>query len=258
MARLTKQQAKLHLEAQRLLEQDTLSEDERWTVFKTWQESAHHVNNLAGAFFTPIGLARDFAIEVPSGRILDLCAGIGALSFAVSNHHFHRPPQITCVDLNPDYVAAGRKLVPDAEWIVASIFDLPDLGRFDCVIGNPPFGNLPKGSGRAPRYSGKDFEYHLIDIASDLADYGVFIIPQMSAPFEYSGRSGYIKRPSERCAAFEKATGVVLEANCGIDTSIYARDWHGVAPRVEIVTADFRSARERRAVAGMPLFEAAA
>ena len=38
----------------------------------------------------------------------------------------------------------------------------------------------------------------------------------------------------------------VLEPNCGIDTSYYADDWHGVSPRVEIVTADFVEARKRR------------
>lgn len=263
MARLSKAQAKLHLEAQKLLEQETLSDDERWRVFETWQESAHHVNNLAGAFFTPMGLARDFAIEVPGRTIIDLCAGIGALSFAVLNHRYMAPPKITCVELNPHYAAVGQKLVPEATWIVASVFDLPKLGRFDCAIANPPFGRLPKETSSAPRYKGKDFEYCVIDIASDLADYGVFIIPQMSAPFRYSGvpaggwpstrvngvGSTYEDLTNDKYQGFSVATGITLESGCGIDTSIYSADWHGVSPQTEVVVADFIEARVARAPA---------
>lgn len=247
MARLSKNEARRHQEAEALLRKDVLTEDDRWEVFEAWQESAHHVNNLAGAFFTPMGLARDFSIEVPAGRIIDLCAGIGALSFAVRNRCcYGERVEITCVESNPAYVAVGRKLLPEAMWVEASVFDLPDLGRFDCAIANPPFGATPRTAGRAPRYSGKDFEYHVIDIASDLADYGVFIVPQMSAPFSYSGRPCFERTLNDRYAAFTKATGIELGPNCGIDTAAYAGDWHGVTPTVEIVTADFAAARVSR------------
>lgn len=89
MSKLSKKEAKLHQEAIALIRADrALTEDEQALVLDQFQEGAAHMNGLAGAFFTPRGLARDFAIEVVhSGgsrrrRVLDLCAGIGGLSWA--------------------------------------------------------------------------------------------------------------------------------------------------------------------------------
>ncbi|WP_448952183.1 methyltransferase [Labrys neptuniae] len=252
MSKLTKAQIKAHEAAIALLEQDTLSEDDAWTVLENWKESATHINSRAGAFFTPTGLARDFATEVAGKRIIDLCAGIGALSFMVRQKWMCGPeaygiePEIVCVELNPDYIAVGRKVLPQATWIQADVFNLPvDLGRFDCAISNPPFGST-KRSGNSPRYRGKAFELHVVDVASDLADYGTFIIPQMSAPFEYSGRDQYQLRRSDAYEAFHQATAIELTASCGIDCSVYRNDWNGVAPAVEIVLADFVEARANR------------
>src|SRR5690606_30435911 len=60
-----------------------LTRVEREFVLAPFREGAEHMTGLHGAFVTPPGLARDFSVEVPSsGRILDLCAGIGALSYA--------------------------------------------------------------------------------------------------------------------------------------------------------------------------------
>lgn len=90
------------------------------------------------------------------------------------------------MELNPDYVAVGRKVLPEATWLVANIFDLPaSLTGFDCAIANPPFGRI-KQAGASPRYAGGDFEYKVIDVASDRANYGVFLIPQSSSPFRLS------------------------------------------------------------------------
>lgn len=177
MARLSKAQAKAHQEACALLAKDVLTFDEKWQVYETWQESATHVNNLAGAFFTPI-----------------------------------------------------------------------------VAIASPPFGNL-KRAGKAPRYSGPSFEYHVIDIAADLARYGAFIVPAGSAPFRYSGQQNYEPRQTDGYKRFAEQTGLSLGANCGIDCSVYADDWRGVAPKVEIVTCEFEEwAAKRAAAAHGPLF----
>ena len=246
MSKLSKQQAKAHKAACDLIAKDgPLSEDEKWFVLENWQESAHHINSIAGAFFTPVGLARDFAIEVSGRRILDLCAGIGALSF-MTQRPYEPAPEIVCVELNPAYAEVGRLILPNAQWIVGSIFDLPNYGSFDVVISNTLFGATCRNGVRAPRYTGKEFEYHVIDIASDLADHGVFIIPQMSAPFRYSGQICFQADRSERYEAFAAATGIELGPNCGIDTSVYRNDWKGVSPATEIVVADFLEARARR------------
>src|SRR5690606_10107376 len=136
--------------------------DEKEFVLLNWREDASHVNSSAGAFFTPMALAFDFAIEVPAGRIIDLCAGVGMLSWALLNRRRWdaAPLDLTCIEVNPAYVEVGRKVLPEARWICASVFDVPgmDLGQFDCAISNPPFGAV-KRSGNGPRYSGKDFEF---------------------------------------------------------------------------------------------------
>lgn len=265
MAKLTKPQAKAHAEVEAILKQDRLSDDDRLFVIENWQESARHINSIAGAFFTPWGLACDFAIEVGPGRIIDLCAGMGTLSLACLWHnrvgHSGHVTEIVCVEANPDYAAVGRKLVPEARWIVGDVFDLPaDLGRFDTAISNPPFGAI-KRVASAPRFTGRQFEMHVIDAASDLADYGVFIVPQESAPFRYSAcpsggwpstihngvGSGYEARPSDLQDKLLAQTGIVLGPNCGIDTGQYRNEWHGASPICEIVLADFTEARARRA-----------
>jgi len=241
VAKLTKAEAKLHAEAIERLAQPTLSWEDRDFIEANWQESANNVNSAAGAFFTPTAMARDFALEViqfhdrPT-RVLDLCAGIGTLSRAVQWRHAI-DPDLTCVEINDQYAEIGRAMVPDAKWIQADLFDLPDLGEFDVVISNPPFGRI-KRSGDGPRYSGAEFEFHLIDAAMTLAPYGVFILPSGSCPFRYSGAPYYEDIDNRKVAAFTKQTGIQLRAGIGIDTSVYRDGWHGVSVQTEIVTVD--------------------
>lgn len=247
MAKLTKAEAKAHQQACDLLKKDVLSEDEKFFMIENWQESATHINSAAGAFFTPYGLARDFAIETFAGRMIDLCAGIGILSFAASMMHRWSSERldITCIEINPDYVAVGRKLLPEARWIEASVFDVldMDLGRFDIAISNPPFGKIKRPDGKgAQRYTGAEFEFHVIDIAAHLADYGAFILPQMSAGFRYSGSQHYHRDTSGKAFDFQQKTGIYFGPSCGIDTATYLGDWRGVSPLCEVVCCEFAEA----------------
>lgn len=251
MSKLTKSQARLHHQAEDLLAKDTLTHEDKLFVLEHWREDGQHVNSTSGAFFTPWGLALDFALEVSGRRIIDLCAGIGTLSLACLARHEYdlwqgAPPlDITCVEVNPAYVEVGRKVVPEARWICASIFDMPDLGRFDVAISNPPFGQI-KRDGDGPRYRGGSFEYHVIDIAATLADEAVLIVPQTSAGFSYSGKrhGGYQAETPTKLARFTQATGIALAPGMGIDTARpdYGQ-WHGVAPRVEVVLSDFEGVK---------------
>lgn len=246
MAKLTRAQAQAHAQAVAILQQERLSEDDKAFVYRNWNEGANHVNGAAGAFFTPFDMAFDFAIDAGGGRIIDLCAGIGMLSYAIwqrSRFNDSRP-QITCVERNSDYLEVGKKLLPEAEWIHADVFDVLDmgLGHFDNAISNPPFGNI-KRSKNSPRYSGKDFEFHVIDIASHLADYGTFIVPQMSAGFNYSGRQGYERQTSGKAVKFQEQTGLHFDTGCGVDTAYFIDQWKGVSPMCEIVCVDFTEAR---------------
>jgi hypothetical protein len=242
--RMSKTKARAHQHACELLKKPKLSLDDRFEVLRKWQAGASPLNGIAGAFFTPAGLARDLAVAMPvcSGRIVDLCAGIGSLAFAAWRYADEPSNcEIVCVEINPVYVGVGRKVLPEATWICADVFALPDLGRFDIAIANPPFGSTSR-SGRAPRYSGREFEFHVIDIASDCAKYGTFLVPQESAPFVFSGVQGFRwKSPAERDRydAFSKSTGIELTENVGVDTSFYADEWEDVEVVTEIVLADF-------------------
>lgn len=250
MAKLTKAQRKAHDEAEAILTKDRLTEDEKDFVFQNWHEGANFINGAAGAFFTPWNLAADFALDAGSGRVIDLCAGIGVLSYFI--HHRSRwgsrLADITCVEINPRYVEIGRKLVPEARWINADVFDWRelDLGRFDFAIGNPPFGRVRR-SGNGPRYRGPEFEFHVIDIAAELADHGAFIIPQQSASFQYSGRPYYERRKSGRGVDFSEATGFEMDAGVGIDTSIHRDQWKDTSIICEIACFDFAETRARKA-----------
>ena len=188
-------------------------------------------------------------------RVIDLCAGIGSLAFA----YYHRDTfrrgkglEIVCVEQNPDYVAVGRKVLPEATWILANVLELPArLGKFDCASANPPFGRI-KSAGTAPRYTGAEFEYSVIDVASDIARSGVFLIPQGSAPFSYSGQRNFQETAPSKYLRFCELTGIELEANCGLDTSHALGDWHGVSVMTEIVVADFAEVQQKRAEEAMP------
>lgn len=268
MAKLTKAQAKAHAEAVDLLEKDFLSEEDKDFVFQNWNEGANHMNGATGAFFTPFNMAFDFAYDVGGTRVIDLCAGIGMLSYAVHcrSKWGERLANITCVERNADYVAVGKKLLPEATWVHADVLDVLDmgLGRFDYVISNPPFGAISRER-NAPRYCGKDFEFHVIDIAAHLADYGTFIVPQGSAGFKYSGQQSYKRDTEGKAVKFQELIGVDFHAGCGVDTKFYINDWKGVSPLCEIVTVDFTESRYMPVAAqaqpandNLPLFREAA
>lgn len=248
MGKMTKAQEKRHAETLALVDLDRdLTAEEREFVLDNFQEISTATNSTYGAFFTPEGLANDFAIEILTGarRILDLGAGIGRLSHACQGRvttgpHEGQQRHFTCIEANPEYLRVGRRVMPDAEWILGDILDVPsmELGRFDMVIANPPFGAIAR-SKNAPRYNGGRFEFHVIAVASMMADHGVFVVPQRSCGFEFSGKSAYRDIDSPEYRQFRTATGLTLEPASSIDTSLYRAAWHGVAPATEVVTADF-------------------
>lgn len=251
MAKLTKAQAKAHATAVELLAKEVLTEQDKDFVFQNWNESANHVNGAAGAFFTPYGMAFDFAYDVGGARVIDLCAGIGMLSYAVycRSKWGERTADITCVERNADYIAVGKKLLPEATWIHADVLDVldMDLGHFDYAISNPPFGNI-KRTRNAPRYTGREFEFHVIDTAAHLADYGTFIVPQMSAGFKYSGQRNYTRDTDGMAVKFQELIDAEFHAGCGVDTAFYRDAWKGVSPLCEIVCVDFTEARSTSAI----------
>lgn len=258
MAKLTKQQIKHYQAALERLNKATLTDEDRDFIYTHWRAAAENEVSSRSAYFTPVDLAFDFEFDVySSGRILDACAGTGVLSWAVSNRFFHRNsgalPDITAIEKNPAFIALGRKLLPWVNWIEADIFDLPSLGlgHFDSVIANPPFGRVttPKTKNR---YTGANFELCLIDMLSDHADHGTFIIPQVSAPFKFSGQRQHVRTHTTESQKFFDQTGLYLSEGIGVDCNVHRGDWQDVAPCVEIVTVDYAVAREESAVKQAP------
>lgn len=246
--KLTKQQSKLHLQAMDLVHSDkVLSWDERKFILDHYAEAQGQLNALAGAFFTPYGLARDTSIEVGyangGGSIVDLCAGIGMLSFACEG----KGADIACIEFCAEYVTVGRRVVPSAHWINADVFST--TGRFDFAISNPPFGAI-KGDQFQGKYTGGQFEYKVIELASTLATYGVFILPQMSAPFRLSGVQCFEHNENDKARKFREQTGIDMQAGCGIDTSMYIEEWKGVSPMCEVVCCEFEQPRAEELQAG--------
>jgi len=259
VAKLTKQQYKLHNEAVEYLQQETLTFNEKLFVYNNWNESAESINSQAGAFFTPQGLAQDFSLEIiEDSTVVDLCAGIGMLSFFA--YHW-KNAEVTCVELNPKYVEVGKKLLPEANWFNASIFDYESLGKYHQSISNPPFGKIKTGIDSEIKskldYKGSEFEFITIEIASKISDYGSFLVPQGSTPFRYSGRhnlggfedlrlesKGYNPngmKPPRKVQKFLKETQFNPIFNTGIDTSVYEKDWKGVSPLCEVINFDWKN-----------------
>lgn len=237
MAKLSKQQMKLHNQAMDLVHSDkVLKRDERMFILQNFQEGFNQANSLAGAFFTPLMLSRDTCIEINSNQsVVDLCAGIGGLSFWLD-----RDNEVTCVELNPNYIEVGKRVNPYAKWIQMDALEYCETttDRFVNALSNPPFGNI-KTSDYKGLYTGSDFEYKIIEAASKVAEFGVFIIPQSSAPFRLSGVREYSDKMETKCKKFVDQTGIEMTPGCGVDTSIYLKEWHGVSPMCEIVTVEY-------------------
>jgi predicted RNA methylase len=231
MGRISKVVQKKHKEAMDLVYSDKkLSAEDRFFVFEHYHEGASNLNGLAGAFFTPYGLAKELAIEVQGKRIIDLCAGIGMLGFVVTNGR-QEYLDLTCIEINTEYCEVGKRLVPWAKWYCKDVTEINALNnKFDVAISNPPFGNL----------NGKSmFELEVVRIASTVAKTGVFLLPQESTPFRFSGQQNYEEKVTDKVQKWMDDTKIELDFNCGIDTSSYKNEWKGVKPTVEIICAEF-------------------
>jgi len=250
MGKLTKADSARHQKAMELINSDKpLTFDQKIFVYENYFESATSDVRLLGSFHTPLSYAWDFELDIQGyGSLVDLCAGTGILSFCYMHrmkyYHPNVKPIIVCVELNKEYCDIGKRLLPEAIWVnddalthdVLQYLD-PNM-KFDNAISNPPFGYL-KTSDHMGKYRGKDFEFRIIERASQVARYGSFIIPQQSSPFKYSQTRHYQEVECKKYINFHKDTGIELTPGIGVDTAEYKEDWKNTSIICEDVLADF-------------------
>ncbi|CZV80744.1 methyltransferase [Enterobacter sp. JBIWA008] len=237
MARITKKESALHIQVMDLIHSDKqLTQDDKEFIFNNYKGDGI---GATGAFFTPEMLAWDFILDAGcTGQCIELCAGIGRLSY----YQFLRnnPAHITCVELNPEYVMIGKRVLPEAEWIIGDALQYTPDRFYDVAYGNPPFGKINTSEAYTGRYTGSEFEYKVIEHASNFSSYGVWIVPQGSAGFKYSGHRYY--DASVQTAKYQKFvndTGYTFQPGVGIDTSIYKDEWNGTKVICESVCVDY-------------------
>lgn len=240
--KLSKQQKAKHEMAEKILQKDQLNLDEKYFVYNNWVPAHDCKIDISGAFFTPVEYAHNFAFLISGKKIIELCAGIGCLSF-VNYCYKNDKPDITCIEINPEFVEVGKKLLPEAHWICGDILDenlIKSLGNFDHVYANPPFGNIKCNSSDWLKYHDTNFEFKAVEVGSYLADYGTFILPQQSLPFKYSGNRFFEEIDNDKYKKFNKLTGIELEMNCGIDVSEFKDAWLGTTIETEIAECNYR------------------
>jgi len=250
MAKITKPQAKKHGEAESLLSLSrTLTDDERDFIHDNWHPGAAHLTAVGGQFFTPRSIASELTVfSCRKGTIIDLAAGIGVLGW----HIWRLWPRgenvrIIAVELCPGFVEVGKRVFPEAEWILGDVFDKSlweSLGVVDGMVSNPPFGNVPMANGNDKWLSYRG-PAHLR--ACELAlrfsrTGGTFVLPSMDLPFEYSGKQHHEYKDSDRHSTNLKrflATFPDARLSCvGVDVSSCQGDWKEVSPNVEIADVE--------------------
>jgi hypothetical protein len=221
MGKLSKKQVEMHDKAMQLIHSDKpLTNDQKEFILQHFDESFNHSHKNIGSFFTPYDMAQEFRwLCQGNKRIIDLCAGIGGLSYhAWWFNNYNRSKdnvEVVCVEFVEEYVEVGKRVLPEATWIKGSILDMDlmlSLGEFDKAYGNPPFGKIKTGKSETNwyGYSGNEFEYKAVAVASMIAKEGSFIIPKGSSPFSNSGYRHEVQKVG-KYENFKKETGISFQ-----------------------------------------------
>lgn len=250
MSRLSKRDIKsqrdlMNLIATGLTNCDSWVRDERIDfIYENFHPSMIDNQTENGAFYTPYGLAQDVAVfSNRSGHIIDVCAGIGMLAYRLKEMDTYNKSikSITCIELNEKAVEIGKKLLPDANWICANVFDenlwtdltkdLPD-NRYDFFVSNPPFGkDMNKRKADWLRMT-SERDLMVLELCLKYSKGGYFIVPKGS--YSYSGERYYKEEPDRWSSKFKRFMKITKDhykfnLSCdGIDSSIYSEEWKGL------------------------------
>jgi predicted RNA methylase len=209
-------------------------------IYDEWNPAMIDSISVNGVYFTPAGLCRDVAAMAQvRGNVVDCCAGIGKMVWWANQYDYYhkRIKSITCIEINPDFVEIGKRLLPQANWVCGSIYDksiwdkitkdLPN-NKFDDMLSNPPFG---KNGQKIEwlNYNGSR-DLMAVELCLRYAKSGYFILPSGSVSFAYSGERYYKQRMSRDVEKFVKANkefpfSMIAD---GIDTSIYEKNWQNL------------------------------
>lgn len=253
MGKITRQQIRYHEQVEEMLwgSDRRLTADEVAFCLEHWDPRA-----LAGkqvsqnqAYFTPLALAMEAGRYVGgNGRqVVDIGAGIGCLSYAVlcANWWDTRQVRITAVEINPEYVEVGRRLLPEVRWVQGDMYSRElwqSLPRFDEAVSNPPFGQVLTDCDTAWIGYRGPAGLMAASIGLQVARLGItMILPQTQTPFRYSGvlvrgnvytdkHTGYMKR-------FLAGRPQLDWHHSSVDTEQpqYKSGWRGASPLVELV-----------------------
>ncbi len=106
---------------------------------------------------------------------------------------------MVCVERNPEFVDIGRRVLPEARWECADVFDpltWAGLGQFDWFLSNPPFGGKKpplKETKKWLKFRG-DSALMIIEIGMKATypdGFALVILPQSQCPFAHSGVPRY-------------------------------------------------------------------
>lgn len=256
MAKISKRILAKHNEAVELLKKEELNFNDREFIFYNYHEGAGKMNNLISAHFTPYSIARSIMHNVAYPNcFVDLCAGIGILSYALKrqNEWDNAPIFGICIENCTEYYEVGKKLLPEFHWINGDCFDpkvmqeVRDLlnDRKFSIVSNPPYGKQIKTNTKdLLKYSGGNFEYKAVEWGAIMGAYdGAYLIPQSACPFKYSFNQGYEEQECTEYDKFNKQTGLELKMNTGYSTEIpeddEGGDWKDVKIITEVVDIDY-------------------
>lgn len=261
MAKLSKQVIKKHLESLEILKKSDLNFNDIEFVYNNYHEGAGKYNNLISAHFTPLSIAHSMTFNIRNENFVDLCAGIGTLSYAIKRYfdlgcRTGKKPTGICVENCIEYYEVGKKLLPEFHWINGSIFDQkvideiksPMEGKQFSIISNPPYGKIANTDTKELlKYKGNCFEYKAIEIGALLgADDGAFLIPQNSCPFRMSGKINQQTHDesykSSEYLKFVKSTEIEIIANIGFSTDVNEDEsgWKDVSITTEIAIIEYK------------------
>ncbi len=251
MAKLSREQWKKHERACELVELDRqLTWNEREFILDHWNPMATNNVGAAGAFFTPAEWAEAMMLPLaPRGRLIDLCAGIGRLAYTAFRWGGEEITEIVCVEINPDFVRVGKRVLPEARWIEGNAYDqelVRSLGTFDKALSNPPFGKVPtvNGSGKWLSTHAQGADVMAVEIGAMLAGAGVYIIPADKT--DYHAEKKEHQRDTRSIGRFLRRHYPEFNINpwagddCIMDDDGKPIVWVGAAPKVEVVTFSIR------------------